>query len=226
MADPARSLRDRAYLALLLLVGAGALGSGLFQILAEGNAGAIPVFDTVLGVAVLMVTWLFLVPLVAPTWVGDPAPGSVPLIRPYLPMPVRGAADDSFDDDPRGRGTSAGRGSRGAAAAPEPEIPRWADPMVGLAPGPLSAVAAPAPRAQRPPPEPPVDELDPVGDLPEEKVDPLPEEFPAEIAPEATEDPQNMVRELDLISAEIENPPKKRPFADHAAAGFAIPGGS
>ncbi len=215
MSEQARSLRDQAFLALLLLVGAGALGSGLFQVLVEANSGPVAIFDTVLGIAVLLVTWLFLAPLAAPALFGDPTGGG-PLIRPYLPLPIGASAGTG----PGGRSSGAGRG-RGSrpspltrdAREPEPIIPRWADPLVHRNAAPGGSPPLVAARLTPPPAEPPMDEPseDPgdEDDTPTEHPVGTPEE-PGETSVPA-EDPGDMVRELDLISAEIENPPRKRP---------------
>lgn len=228
--EGSRSSRDLAFLALLLLVGAGAVGSGVFQILVEGNTGPVAVFDAVLGVAVLLVTWIFLAPIAAPTWYGDPAPGSGRLIRPYLPAP--------YDDRPGhdGGSRSPGRSGRpapsrsdrtgGRAPSADAQIPRWADPLVPRSPTPArtSGIAASAPTAEEPAAVIPISApLDPEpSELPPPEPDPV-EELPGEIPEGPPADPGDMVRELDLISAEIEHPPRRRGLVDHGDLPFGSP---
>jgi hypothetical protein len=81
-----RELRDRALVALLLLVGGGAVLSGVVEVVVLGNASAPALFDVALGVSVLLVTWLFLAPYVFPRAVGMPTPGGTEPSRPYLPL--------------------------------------------------------------------------------------------------------------------------------------------
>jgi hypothetical protein len=209
-------LRDQAFLALLLLVGAGALASGLFQILLEGNASPVAIFDTVLGVAVLLVTWLFLAPLAAPLLFGDPDVRGGPLIRPYLPLPLAAASVSSYGSHrrPNSRSPPAGGvgGTRTRPLTPEPEIPRWADPLVEH---PRPVTAAPgsrAPAARSPPPPPPRKEEPEEEPEAEDDAFPFPEvEIPPVPEPQRSAQAPDVIRELDLISAEIENPPRKRP---------------
>ncbi|MCI4331110.1 MAG: hypothetical protein L3K19_04605 [Thermoplasmata archaeon] len=222
MPESAGSLRDRAYLALLLLVGAGALGSGIFQVLVEGNAGPIAVFDTVLGVAVLLVTWLFLAPLAVPSFFGDLPVGAGPLIRPYLPIPVTSAVGFGATGPGSRNRRSVGPSARGDAF-PEPEIPRWADSMVPHAVASDGIPPAKSPRT--PAREPPLDEIveeDPVAD---DRLPRFLSDEPEEVAaPSAPDDPHDVVRELDLISAEIEHSPRKRPILPGESPPFGAAG--
>ena len=99
-------LTERALLTLLLVVGAGALASGLYQVLANPTPPPAGVFDAVLGAAVLLMTWLFLAPYVAPHAFGDLAPGEALMSRPYLSRPIAPATPEAsppplFARDPR-----------------------------------------------------------------------------------------------------------------------------
>src|SRR5579871_1948697 len=128
-------LRERAYLALLLLVGAGAVVLGFYESWATGGRSISGVFDLALGACVLLVTWLFLAPSAIPGYFGDPAFRSAAAERPYLrpvapPGPVLPVAA------PRPEATE----------APSSPIPRWADPMVHPR-GPPAARPAAAHRA-------------------------------------------------------------------------------
>ncbi len=131
--SPEAPIRERAFVALLLLVGGGAVGVGLFQTLAAGGASLSGTLDLCLGAAVLLVTWLFLAPAALPSYFGDPAPGTPPVVRPYLPAAIPTPAP-------------VGSPSLRAHPRPDPIIPKWADPLVAprrAAPIP-AAVAAPA----------------------------------------------------------------------------------
>jgi hypothetical protein len=107
--EPSRDLRDRAFLAILLLVGGGSLASGLYNLLWLGSPSPTAVFDCTLGVAILVVTWLFLAPYVfasgsestlpvvaatasVPAGAGRPRPSSLPEHEPLLLAAERIAA--------------------------------------------------------------------------------------------------------------------------------------
>ncbi len=114
------SVRDQAFLALLLLVGSGAIGVGLFELVRTGGASLSAVLDLSLGAAVLLVTWLFLAPLAIPEFFGDrrAAGASRPSRREALPM--ASARPASAGSAPPSR----------PHPRPDPIIPKWADPLV------------------------------------------------------------------------------------------------
>jgi hypothetical protein len=235
MADRASPVRDRAFAALLLLVGASAIASGLFEILVLANASPAAIFDAVLGGAVLLVTWLFVVPTVWPKWYGDPSLEESPIRRPYLPSPIVAP--------PRSAPGIGGRPSRVAIAASpaaerkkEPEIPRWADPLVAHpASRPDSAPVTlpdprPKPRAIEVPttaiPKPPPRFVPAAETASDRSTDGLADidfssasgspAFVQSVAPvsenETWPHPQgssDVIRELDLITAELRNPPTR-----------------
>jgi hypothetical protein len=121
---------ERAFLALLILVGAGSVAVGVVDLVRQ-NATSLPaLLDLALGASVLLVTWLFLAPVAYPTYFGDARPGSVapeaPYLRPVAPpelLPLLPAAPP--------------------AAPPDP-IPKWANPNVGI---PVEAAIRPHARA-------------------------------------------------------------------------------
>src|SRR5579863_2262614 len=134
---------ERAFLALLLLVGAGSIGVGAFDLIRD-NASSLPaLLDLTLGSSVLLVTWLFLAPSAYPTFFGDPPRGEPPVARPYLTPVQPPAVLPVLPMAPR--------------EPPKPTIPKWADPLVGgPVPVPPRAVplAAADPGAAPAPPEP------------------------------------------------------------------------
>ena len=181
-------LRERAFLALLLLVGAGAVGVGLLQVY-RSNATSIPsVFDLALGASVLLVTWLFLAPSAVPEFFHDPAPGALPIERPYLgpvapPAPV---------EAPRPR----------PSHRVESAIPRWADPLVA----PRASVAAAA-RISAAPPVASVTRPATPGPSPA----PAAPRTPARTFPEPPSPPLRAPRWLD----ELHQPPRDEGGAEH-----------
>ncbi|MCI4369148.1 MAG: hypothetical protein L3K09_06270 [Thermoplasmata archaeon] len=129
MPDPVKPFRDRAFLALLLLVGAAALGSGLVVLVGQGQLTPTAVFDSVLGLTVLVVSWVFLGPYVIPRAFGDPSPGEEETDRPYLPLPIAAPPPP-----PRARPRPSARPSP-VAARPDPfEEPNWQEPSRPYAP--------------------------------------------------------------------------------------------
>ena len=88
MVEESRDLRDKAFLAILVLVGAAATASGLVQILYEPSPSPAALFDTALGLAVLLVTVLFLAPYVFPKTFGIPVEAAEVVSRPYLPYAI------------------------------------------------------------------------------------------------------------------------------------------
>ena len=193
--------RDRAFLALLFLAGVGAVAFGLYQLLVLGISSPNVIFDTVLGIAILLVTVFFIGPSLAPRWFGDPFPPGTDVERPYL-LPVQRA-----DGESNGAESSPTR----PAANPtrtrpvEPGIPRWADPL-------LPAVETGASRRN----------ATPIGRSAPVSVEPADDEVPDllsdwPVAPEGGGDEIDrevptggeMIRELDLISAELRNPPRR-----------------
>jgi hypothetical protein len=81
-------VRDRAFLGLLFVVGGSSLLWGLYEIFYVSPTAPAGIFNTVLGLMVLLVTWAFLVPYVVPSSHGDPTPGTAPVYRPYLAKPI------------------------------------------------------------------------------------------------------------------------------------------
>ena len=88
MVEESRDLRDKAFLTILILVGAAATASGLVQILYEPSPSPAALFDTALGLAVLLVTALFLAPYVFPKTFGIPVETAEVVSRPYLPYTI------------------------------------------------------------------------------------------------------------------------------------------
>jgi hypothetical protein len=118
---PEGLLRERAYISLLLLVGAGAVVVGVYQTVRSGASSLSAIFDLALGLCVLLVTWLFLAPAAWPSLFGDPEPGSRPARRPYL-----GPSPSPLLEPARPSRMVAHRD----AINPNTGIPRWADPLV------------------------------------------------------------------------------------------------
>jgi hypothetical protein len=117
-AAPTEALRrERAFLALLLLVGSGSIGAGLYEVVRTNSSSLAAVLDLTLGACVLLVTWLFLAPSAYPSFFGDPSPGEVQVERPYL-RPV--APSELLPSS-----------STVAPLPPAHAIPKWADPLVG-----------------------------------------------------------------------------------------------
>ena len=198
------SPRERGFLAILLLVGGGAVALGAVEVWTQGTASLSAFFDVALGASVLIVTWLFLAPLALPRVFGDPAPGAPlprrPYLRPVAPPP------------------SARRPTAASVSVPrrdEVQIPKWADPLVvrtpsasPRVPGVVAAESAPVrPIRPAPPPEPsPVPDRwagspSPSGDLPRRAEWEDPE--PAGTAEESRELALEMLTELDRIEAEL-----------------------
>lgn len=91
MVERSRDLRERAFHILLLLVGGAALASGLFNLLVVGDTSPPTIFDSVLGLAILLVTWLFLAPELAPRLLGpavEPPPRLTQLLPETEPEPL------------------------------------------------------------------------------------------------------------------------------------------
>jgi hypothetical protein len=84
LVERARDLKDRLYLIVLLLIGAAAIASGLYYLLALGDISAPIIFDTAFGVAILLVAWLFLVPESVPAG-ADRLPARLTQIEPQEP---------------------------------------------------------------------------------------------------------------------------------------------
>ena len=238
-------LRERLYLGLLLLVGVGAIGTGLLQAVDSGGRSIAGMFDLALGACVLLVAWLFLAPSALPAYCQDPTPERPRVERPYL---------------------AAARARSGAAAVPSsgpprpaptpPAIPRWADPMLHLrTPPPVHAsgltasphgpshgaphrareapvpAAAPAPPpVRRPKPESaPMDEASLFAGLPL-GVDEEEERPPRPVSPDEGFDRDDgtpsadILQELDRIEAELrhlvpsERAPRGTPALAHVEA--------
>lgn len=137
---PAGPPRERAYLALMLLVGAGALGTGAFEAVLLRGLPLPVLVDLALGAGVLLVTGLLRLPSAERSI--RPGAGAA--------RSARGTADAP---DARRGGAADAEGA--ARSPPPPAIPRWADPMVhpriGATARPASAhAAAPSTRPARP----------------------------------------------------------------------------
>jgi hypothetical protein len=118
MVERSRDLRDRAFLILMLLVGAAALASGLFGLLVLGDASAPTIFTAVFGVSVLLVSWLFVLPEVMPRVVDayNPRPAPLRQIAPLAdPTGTSARAPSTLSPGPPS--------SRRAVAAPARAIP-------------------------------------------------------------------------------------------------------
>lgn len=147
MVERARDLRDRLYLVVLLLIGAAAIASGLYYLLAFGDVSAPIVFDTAFGVAILLVAWLFLVPESVPAGADRLASGLTQIRSTEPERPVALAAPSA----------------RPAPAPPSPPQPQKAPTPTPPPPAPEPAVRMrasessppPAPRARPPPREEP-----------------------------------------------------------------------
>ena len=108
--------RERTLLALLVAVGAGALGVGLYGVYRAKGGSIASVFDLALGASVLLVTWFFLAPSAVPEFSHDPSSGR-PRTEPMNPPPV---APPSMVTPPPPK----------AAPRNDVVIPKWADPLV------------------------------------------------------------------------------------------------
>lgn len=142
MVEDPHDLRDRAFVVILLLVGGGAVASGLFQlvVLSITNDPA-AVFDVVLGFAVLLITWLFLAPYVFPHALGVPKPGDLPITRDYLPFPIAPIPDV---------GVSPGASARLSASSAAASTPSFYEQEGGTATeSPFSSSVAPSRRNTR-----------------------------------------------------------------------------
>ncbi|HZY70686.1 MAG TPA: hypothetical protein VFF67_06900 [Thermoplasmata archaeon] len=122
MVERSRDLRERAFHILLLLVGAAALASGLFNLLVVGDASPPTIFDAVLGLAILLVTWLFVAPELAPRLLG-PVEAATPQLVALAPESEPGPEPEPPTEIP--------------TPAPTP----WAEPPAPRSP---PAVAMPA----------------------------------------------------------------------------------
>lgn len=147
-------MRDRAFLAVLLFVGAAAIASGLYQLMWLNSSMPTGIFDAVLGLTVLLVTWLFLAPYVLPETFGLPTAASVRPASTTGPTAGRPPPLTAHRPEPRAPAPR--------APAPAPAgIPRWADPLVdrsgtpAIAARPGAAAAAPTPPAPVRPRAPP-----------------------------------------------------------------------
>lgn len=88
MVEEARDIRDRGFVAVLLLVGIAAIASGLFQMFVQGKYSPVPEFDTALGIFAVLTTIVFVAPYMVPELVGLPTPAIPLATRPYLRYPV------------------------------------------------------------------------------------------------------------------------------------------
>jgi hypothetical protein len=197
LVEPSGAVRDRAFLAVLLLVGAAGIASGLFQLIWVSASAPSGIFDAVLGLTVLLVTWLFLAPYVLPaTFRVTVTPAARPHAtrsRPAAGRPAPISAHHPSTEEP-------------VPAAPAPAaIPRWADPLVDRTGGSTvarfarSAASAPAPPAWAPavePEESPDSATAPIGDQVPDWL-----EGEGEAAPAVA---TQVLDELDQISSQLQ----------------------
>ena len=228
MDDAGSQRRDHAYLVLILLVGGAALSAGLYFLITQGLSSAAGVFDSVLGIAILLVGWLFLGPMLAPTYFGDLAPDAEPIERAYLKLPIispvverTSAAVQSVVNEPAAPSTPPKPAKAGAAAVakPAPDIPRWADPMVAhfpKAPIPAESTAAGVPEYVETPPAAGGRAVVAPSDETVEEL--LHRSTPSQVRAVASAPPE-MINELDQISAELRGP-KRRNLPVSSGAGF------
>jgi hypothetical protein len=208
--------REQAFLALLLLVGAGAIGVGLFELYRTNATSVGSVFDLALGASVLLVTWLFLAPAAIPEFFGDPRPGELPVRRPYLE-----ASQLSSAPVPRTTHRTGGTA---------PAIPKWADPLVHpRADGPIRPAAHHFPRTAAA-----AGRTSPSEELPVQTAAPRPDPGPADRTgpnlADPTETPEEtprafggvgsneMIAELDRIEAELRAFVPMEPVSSSATA--------
>jgi hypothetical protein len=196
-------VRDRAFLALLFVVGGSSLLWGLYELFYVSPTAPAGVFNTVLGLMVLLVTWAFLFPYVIPSSHGDPAPGDTPVYRPYLAKPIAPATLPGprapARRAPAPRGTVANpRPLPIATAPPAPRIPPRAAPPsrpfgVPVAAAPVRTPPAPSvPRVPRPVP---------VRDLEiEEILADLPESLDADLAAENADE---VIQRIDALLRDL-----------------------
>jgi hypothetical protein len=191
-------VRDRAFLGLLFVVGGSSLLWGLYELFYVSTTSATGVFNTVLGLMVLLVTWAFLVPYVVPSAHGDPTPGTAPVYRPYLSKPVAPAQLPKPRPAPR----------RTPVPAPVPtanldSAPAWRPSVRAAAPArisraPLEPLAV---EVLRPPVVPA-----PLGDSPlgDEEIDDiladLPDQLDADLAAASADE---VIRRLDALLRDL-----------------------
>jgi hypothetical protein len=191
-------VRDRAFLGLLFVVGGSSLLWGLYELFYVSTTSATGVFNTVLGLMVLLVTWAFLVPYVIPAAHGDPTPGTAPVYRPYLAKPVAPA------QMPKPRPSAPRVSIPTASPRAEPESPpAWRAPVRAAAPtrvpiiplAPLAADVALPPVVSRRPVEPP---------LGDEEIDDILADLPAQLdADLAAASADEVIRRLDALLRDL-----------------------
>ena len=175
MVERSRDLKDRLYLVVLLLIGAAAMASGLYYVLARGDVSAPIVFDTAFGVALLLVAWLFLLPENLPQG-AERRPERLTQLEPLLP--------DRTPPAPLPRPLPTSRASPPARRREAPVIvanPPSSEPAlpVGLS----ESTSPPAPRVRPPPPEQPPPPTVPASEVIKEL-----DEIYADLQPAETED--------------------------------------
>ncbi len=217
MVEESRDLRDKAFLTILILVGAAATASGLVQILYEPSPSPAALFDTALGLAVLLVTALFLAPYVFPKTFGIPVETAEVVSRPYLPYAIGAraaspAAMRSPSSEPMALSSrppeATGTGIPGGATIPRgtPQSPQ--EPVVlPRKPMPDSSITEGRFRVPRMPESPPPpDYLAPAPEEDEQGTTPIPREVD-----QALEDLERMARRL--------SSPLPNDGASHSVAG-------
>ncbi len=217
MVEESRDLRDKAFLTILILVGAAATASGLVQILYEPSPSPAALFDTALGLAVLLVTALFLAPYVFPKTFGIPVETAEVVSSPYLPYAIGAraaspAAMRSPSSEPMALSSrppeATGTGIPGGATIPRgtPQSPQ--EPVVlPRKPMPDSSITEGRFRVPRMPESPPPpDYLAPTPEEDGQGATPIPREVD-----QALEDLERMARRL--------SSPLPKDGASHTVAG-------
>ena len=129
-------VRDRVFLALLFGVGTGSLLWGLYEIFYVSPTAPSGLFNTVLGLLVLLVSWAYLVPFVVP------APTE---LRETPSSKIPASPSSATDLGPRPPQTLRRSGARAGsvASAMPPRLPRRPAPAVA----PIPARTRPRPRS-------------------------------------------------------------------------------
>ena len=190
-------VQDRVFLGLLFVVGGSSLIWGLYEIFYVAPTSPSGLFNTVLGLLVLLVTWAFLLPYAVPARPRPRAPAerSIPRAtgpRPESARPARPPVPTAVPAPPR---------------RPEPAaVPRRTAPAVVAAPRPEPAGPAAAPALRPTPipaaPRPPyVSPLRPVAaPTPDPELEALLAEFPTPTDESLTgASPEEVVKRLDAL---------------------------
>jgi hypothetical protein len=207
-------VQDRVFLALLFIVGGSSLVWGLYLLFYVSQNSPSGIFNSVLGLLVLFVTWAYLVPYVLPSRATLPLVPSV--TSPLRPAPPRAALGPPVRSPAR---PAAGATPRAAPAPPlwsptpepspssaPPSATRFARPARPTTSA-ADVFAAPLPRPTPSPPrmDPEIESL--LSDLPS----------PAD-EPTGAGTPDEMVDRLDALQRDLSEHPTRR--APGAAPGL------